>query len=175
MLKKGTGLNSSIAILIFALTVLGQGSVDKDGVYRPTEAEIEHNKRLLELWKHPTFVTLRLITARRDVPLEEPSTTPSAYNFDDRVVFQLFITQNSTEILPITSSAGSTYRGYRPNLLRDGGEVPFSSEAQRNIEEAARGRTSGSVSVKFVKPGQEQLLGRFSLDDWYDWPLKPGH
>ncbi|HYX30152.1 MAG TPA: hypothetical protein VE863_16540 [Pyrinomonadaceae bacterium] len=163
-----------IGTLCFALTAFGQGSVDENGVYRPTEQEIANNKRLLELWKHPTFVTLRLISARR-VTTEEPSTTPAPYNSDERMVFQLFITQNSTETLPITSSAGSLYRGYRPNLLLDGDEVRFSSEAQRNIEEAARGRTSGSVSSRFVEPGQERSLGQFSLDDWYDWPLKPGH
>ena len=161
--------------LSFTLTVFGQGSVDKNGVYQPTQEEITNNKRILELWRHPTFVVLRLSSVQRDVPNENPSTTPSPYTTDEYIVFQLFITQNATETLASASYASSLYAQYRPTLIRDGDEVTYSSEAQRKIDQTAHGRTSGSVKSTFLEPGRERSLGRFNLDAWYDWPFKPGH
>ena len=65
-----------VAIFGFSLPTFAQGTIDKDGVYRPTEEEITNNKRIIELWRHPTFVTLRLASTRREIPDEEPTTTP---------------------------------------------------------------------------------------------------
>jgi hypothetical protein len=175
MVKSSAAFVAVVAILCFGIRVLGQGSVDEYGGYRPTEEEIEHNKRILELWKHPTFVTLRLTSVRRDSQNEESSTTPSPYYSDERMDFLLFMTQNSTETLSITSSSGGSFRQYKPYLIRDGEVVLFSDEAQRNIKRAEAEVLSGSRIAKFLEPGHEYRVDRLSLDSWYDYPVRPGH
>ncbi len=59
--------------LTLAASALGQGTVEQNRVVYPTPEEIARFKRLSELLRHPTFITLRLASMRRDFPNEEPS------------------------------------------------------------------------------------------------------
>ncbi|HEX7722504.1 MAG TPA: hypothetical protein VF397_10125 [Pyrinomonadaceae bacterium] len=161
-------------LLSMGFTAFSQSN-DQNRIVYPTQEQIDKYNRLVELLKHPTFITLRLASMRRDSPSEEPSTTPSPYTIDQAVSFQLFITQNSTESLVLTSSSGSFYRQYRLNLVRDGDVIPYSREAQHLIEIAERDSLSGSARSKTLEPGREHSLGLFQVDSWYDSPLKPGH
>jgi hypothetical protein len=164
-----------VTIFGFAMSAFAQGTLQKDGVYPPTDEQIAHNKRIAEMLKHPTFITLRLTSTRRDVPREEPSTTPSPYTIDEGLNFQIFITQEIGEALVITDSAGSDYREYRPELIRDGDLVPYSPETTKQIESAYRNLRSGSVWTRAIPNGQECALEVLNLKSWYDLPLKPGH
>lgn len=55
-------LSLTFVILSFALSVCAQGKIDERGVYNPTDEEIAANKRLNELLRKPTFITLRLVS-----------------------------------------------------------------------------------------------------------------
>ena len=169
-------LKCSLLILVLALSAHGQGTVDQNGVYRPTEEEIARNKRLAELWRHPTFVTLRLTSIRRAFPDEAPSTTPSPYSVDQWMHFQLFMTQNSGESLSIGSS-GRPYHEYRPHLIRDGDILAYKKEVQEEVAGAEQGRTPkyGSMTSKTLVSGRESQAGLVSLEDWYESPLPAGH
>jgi hypothetical protein len=163
-------------VLSLAITALGQGSRDKNGVYQPSEEEIAKNRRIAELLQHPTFITLRLASSRRDIPNEGSSATPSSYTEDQRMNFELFITQNSSETLVIGSSGGVYYQ-YRPKLIRDGDVVAYSKEAQEQVERAERegGPPYGSSFSRTLVPGRESRAYLVSLDSWYESPLRPGH
>lgn len=163
-----------VLLLSLALSVSGQGTINKFGVYRPSDEELARNKRIGELLRHPTFVTLRLISERRFSPTEEPSTTPSPYTVDQWISFQLFISQNSTENIVIWSSV-SPYYQYRPQLTRDGDSVSYSKEAQKNVDASENEPPSGSGGIITLLPGREYSSHSVRLDDWYESPLKPGH
>lgn len=167
---------SCAVVVSLAITALGQGSRDKNGVYQPSEEEIAKNKRIAELLQHPTFITLRLASARRDIPNEGSSATPSSYTEDQWMNFQLFITQNSSENLMIGDSGGIYYQ-YRPKLIRDGDVVAYSKEAQAQVERAEREGVPryGSSSSRTLVPGRESRAYLVSLDSWYESPLRPGH
>src|SRR5437667_321946 len=130
----------SICAVIFAssLTVLAQGTIDQNGVYHPTEEELAANKRLQELLRHPTFITLRLLSNPRDVPRENPTDTPAPYKVKDWIGFQLLITQNSSEEIRLTNYRSLCYE-YRPELIRDGDILPYTKEANERCERAERG------------------------------------
>src|SRR5258706_7904907 len=106
--------------IAFALSIpaFGQGTIDKNGVYHPTEEELAANKRLWELLRHPTFIRLRLISFGRDVPREGPSDTPSPYNVGDWISFQLLLTNSLPETL-FLSNLRSPYLENRPQLSHD--------------------------------------------------------
>lgn len=165
---------SCVVVLGLAITALGQGTRDKNGVYHPTQEEIANNKRIAELRRHPTFVVLRLASMRRDLPAEEPSTTPSPYTADQWVHFQLFITQNLTEILTIGESG--IYYQYRPKLIRDGEIVPYTKEVQEQVDIAERDVVPryGSISSTKLEPGRESRGYLVSLESWYESPLPVG-
>jgi hypothetical protein len=167
---------SCVVVLSLAITALGQGSRDKNGVYQPSEEEIAKNKRIAEMLQHPTFITLRLASTRRDIPNEGSSATPSSYTEDQRMNFEFFITQNSSETLIIGSSGGVYYQ-YRPKLIRDGDVVAYSKEAQQQVERAEREGVPayGSSFSRTLVPGRESRAYLVSLDSWYESPLRPGH
>src|SRR6266550_2716745 len=161
------------AILALALSVSAQGTIDKYGVYHPTEEEIAANKRRSELLKHPTFTTLRLVSTRRSGPHAEPSTTPSPYLVGDYTHFQLLITQYLSEEI-VLSNYMSSYYDCRPELYKDGDILPYSKQAQEKVERPDRQVVSGSVMAVRLVPGRERLWTDIDMDDWYE-PLGPGH
>src|SRR6266550_2903408 len=161
------------AILALALSVSAQGTIDKYGVYHPTEEEIAANKRRSELLKHPTFTTLRLVSTRRSGPHAEPSTTPSPYLVGDYTHFQLLITQYLSEEI-VLSNYMSSYYDCRPELYKDGEILPYSKQAQERVERPDRQVVSGSVMAVRLVPGRERLWTDIDMDDWYE-PLGPGH
>jgi len=140
----------------------------------PTEEQLARYKRLEELLKHPSFVTLRLVSMQRDAPNEEPSTTPSPYTADQRIHFQLFITQNLTESFVVVGSTGA-YPQYRPELVRDGDHVHYRTEVRERIAKVDTEPSYGSTWRRTLEPGREYINDAVSLEDWYDSPLKPGH
>src|SRR5256885_10975651 len=93
-----------IFILMIGVSAFAQGTIDKYGNFHPTEEQLAKNKRMGELLRNPTFITLRLASFRRYHPPEEPSTTPTPYSVDEWIHFELFLTQNSAEEIVIKSS-----------------------------------------------------------------------
>lgn len=176
MVMKRTYLGICVTVLSLALSVHAQGTRDKNGVYHPTEEEIANNKRIIELFRHPTFINLRLASRPRDFPREEPSTTPSPYTIDQWMHFQLFITQNSGETLVIENSGGPYYE-YRPELSRDGDIVPYTKKVQEQVAIAERERVPryGSSWSTTLVSGRESRGSLVSLEAWYELPLTPGH
>lgn len=167
------------ALLIFLILMIGgpsfaQGTIDKHGNYHPAEDEIAKNKRIGELLQHPTVISLRLVSQRRDGLKEEPSTTPSPYTVGQRIHFELFLTQNSAEDITLPSSAWP-YREYRAQLIRGGDIVPYTKAAQEEVEKSEKEAPSGSGELTTINPGREILWNYVHLEDWYESPLKPGH
>ncbi len=162
-----------LVILALALSVSAQGTTDEHGVYHATEEELAANKRLIELLRHPTFITLRLTSNRRDVPREEPSDTPSPYTVGDWVNFQLSITQSLPESIIIWNEMWP-YDEFRPQLDKDGDILSYSKEAQEKVDTAERQPPSGSAAPISLAPGREYGWSRVNMEDWYE-PLRPGH
>ena len=158
--------------LASTLSVFAQGTIDERGVYHPTEEELAANKRLAELLKHPTFITLRLLSMPRHAPREDATDTPAPYRVKDAIYFQLFITQNSSEKIRL-GNLMSPYYEYRPELMKDGELVPYSPKAGERVKRAESEPHSGSVSSITLPPGQENRYAFINLDDWYE-ALSPG-
>src|SRR5574341_359187 len=159
-------------ILVSSLSAFAQGTVDERGVYHPTEQEIAANKRHAELFKHPTFIILRLASHPRQVPQEAATDTPAPYKVKDYVGFELFMTQNSLEIIRLLNEM-SPYYEYRPELMRDGDVLPYSEQAKQRVERAENKPHSGSVLSVTLRPGEENRWVFIDLDNWYE-PLAPG-
>ncbi len=165
-----------IFVIILGVTLVSfaqQGTIDKNGIYHPSEEQIAKYKRLGELLRHPTFITLRLASMRRDVPTEAPSTTPSPYTNEQWFHFESFITQNSGEDLEIMASR-NPYYAYRPELILDGEVVPYTKRAQERLENAQRGLDGFSQAPRSLKSGREYQSNYVELEDWYEIPLKLG-
>ena len=160
-------------VLLIAAPVASQGTIDKYGNFHPTEDTIARNKRMGELLQHPTFILLRLVSQKRNNVKEEPTTTPAPYSSDERIHFELFLTQNSSEDITFTESSWP-YANYRPELIRDGDPVPYTDKAQKNIEAPEKETFTGSTGISTISPGKERFWTDVRIEDWYDSPLKPG-
>ncbi len=165
-------LNLCAVILASTLSVLAQGTIDKHGVYHPTDEELAANKSLSELLRHPTFVTLRLISNSRDRSREKPSDAPSPYTVGDWIGFTVFISQSQVESMFVARIG--PYYDYRPELLRDGETIPYSRQAQERLDRAEGEPPSGSMSATQVFSGREERLYNVAMEDWYE-PLGVGH
>lgn len=165
----------SLLSLVFAATisVLAQGTVDQHGVYHPREEEIARNKRIHELLRHPTLITLRLGTTGRPVPKEAPTDNPAPYYLKDRIGLQLFITQNSSEEISLGNLRWPYYE-YRPELIRNGDVVPYGAAAQEKVKRAESEPPSGGVISYKLMPGKEDRWDFVNLEDWYE-PLVTGY
>lgn len=162
-----------VTILVCAISVCAQSRIDEQGVQRPTEEELAASKRLRELLRHPTFVTLRLVSSPRNFSNESPSDAPSPYTVGDWISFQLFVTQSLSESLFIENWL-SPYYEYRPELYKDGDILPFSKTAQKGVEMADREPPSGSMVPANLASGREYQWIMVELKDWYE-RLGPGH
>jgi hypothetical protein len=160
-------------VLAVSISAFAQGTVDKNGVYHPSEEELAANKRLAELLRHPTFITLRLTSVGRDVPREGPSDTPSPYNVGDWIHFQLSITNSFPDTL-FLSNLLSPYYEYRPELSQDGEILPYSKRAQASVDRADQEPHGGSTSSGTLVPGRENPWAFVLMEDWYE-PLAVGH
>jgi hypothetical protein len=160
-------------VLAATISVLAQGTVDQNGVYRLTEEEIARNKRLAELLRHPKDITLRLVTTGREVPKESPMDRPAPYNLKDHIGLQLFITQNSSEEISLGNLRWPYYE-YRPELTRNGDLVSYSAAAQEKVQRAESEPPSGGVISYKLVPGREDRWAFVNLMDWYD-PLVAGY
>jgi hypothetical protein len=168
----GMKLLTACGILLMSMMLLhAQDNRDQKSVSAPSDEELAARKRMQELLRHPTFISLRLLSSPRDVPRESATDTPAPYHVKDYMGFQLFITQNSSETtrLGITSS----YYDYRPELMKDGELVSYSENAAARVKTAENYPYSGSVIGITLKPGEENRLAFINLDDWYDSPT-PG-
>lgn len=159
--------------MVIAGSSFAQGTIDQYGNFHPTGDALAKNKRMGELLQHPTFVLLRLASQKRNGSKEEPSTTPSPYTADERIHFELFLTQNSSEDITLTES-WSPHAKYRPELICDGDPVAYSKKAQEVIDAPEKDAFSGSMGISTISPGQERLWTDVRIEDWYA-PLKPGH
>lgn len=108
-------------------------------------------KRLLDLLRHPTFVTLRT---------SHETSTPPPCELRNRMSFQLCL----PEALDILRTV-SPYFEYRPELFPDGDIVPYTEEAQHAVEVANQKPFSGSMSSTRLIPGREVIwrIGLASL------------
>lgn len=166
-------LGVCFAVLSFALTASAQGRIDERGVYQPTEEELAANKRLGELLRKPTFITLRLLSLPRDIPREQPSDTPSPYTVGDLIGFELLITQSLLETITLTEVL-DPHENTRLELFKDGDIVPYSKQAQEIVELRERRPAEGSGGGAKLEPGLERTLKWVRLEDWYK-PLGQGH
>ena len=105
---------------------------------------------------------------------EGPSTTPSPYTVDQWIHFELFLTQNSAEEIMLQSS-GWPYHEYHPELIRDGDLVPYTKDAEQQVDKSEKEHFSGSMGVSTLSPAHEYLSNYVHIEDWYESPLKPGH
>lgn len=168
--KKYFGL---LAIFFFVvLSASTQDTVEAQGVDHQTEVEIANNKRISELLRHPTFITLRVTSHQRDVPREEASTTPSPYTVGDWMDFDFHISQSSSETIILRNWWWAFYECC-PELSRDGDVVPYSKEAQEKVHRADSSLPSGSSTAFSLLPNQEYDWVALRLTDWYE-PLSPG-
>src|SRR5882724_1130383 len=158
------------AIILTAILSTSAQTPDQTPIRHPTEEELAANKRLQELLRHPTFNTLRLVSAPRDVPREAPTDTPAPYKVKDYIGFELFVTQNSSEKITIWSSV-DPYDQCRPELTKDGEILPYNKRAQKEVESDRP--PSGSGAPITFEPGREYGPQRIGLDDWYE-TLTPG-
>ena len=159
-------------VLASTLSVFAQGTIDKQRVYHPTEEELAANKRLSELLRHPTFITLRLLSMPRYLPRENPTDAPAPYKVKDLIGFQLLMTQSSSEKITIWNYM-SPYYEYRPELSRDGDILPYGKKAQERVERAEREAPSGSMRQVTLRPGHPEHWIYIDLEDWYE-SLTPG-
>jgi hypothetical protein len=164
-------LSICAVLLLSTLSVWAQGTPDQNGVYQPSEQQLAAFKRQQEMLRHPTFVALRLVSSRRFVPREEPTDTPAPYKVKDFIAFQIFVSQNSSEVLRLGTT--TSYYDYRPELIKDGEAVGYSAKAEDRIKRAETQLHSGSLTSIALAPGEEKEWNAVNLDDWYD-PLKPG-
>lgn len=101
-------------ILAATFSVLAQGTANQ-----------ENAKRLIELLRHPTFVTLRLVCRSTAGELTD---APPPYKEKEFISCQSFITQNSSEQIMIWNELNLYYE-YRVDLIRDGDTVSYIKEA----------------------------------------------
>jgi hypothetical protein len=158
-------------VLVLSVMTFAQGTVDERGVYHPTEEEIAARRRREELLRHPTFITLRLLSSPRDVPREAATDTPAPSKVKDYMGFQLLVTQNSPEAMQF--GIKTPYYEYRPELMSAGEVVAYSQKAEELVKRAESHPHSGSVISITLKAGVENRYDFINLDDWYE-PLNPG-
>src|SRR4030095_11644061 len=91
-------LRFCVVVVASAVSILAQG-LDQD---QPT------GNRLINLLRHPTFISLRLSTV--NYGLEKSTDTPAPYYEKAFISFQLFMTQNSPDSITIWSENDPYYR-----------------------------------------------------------------
>jgi hypothetical protein len=69
----------------------------------------------------------------------------------------------------------SPFYEYRPELNRDGDIVAYTEQAKKNLERAKKGPPDGSMAMIELMPKREYFSALVTLEDWYEFPLKPGH
>ena len=145
-------------ILTATLPALAQGTANQ-----------ENAKRLIELLRHPTFVTLRLVCRST---AGEVTDAPPPYKEKEFISCRSFITQNSSEQIMIWNEL-NLYHEYRVDLIRDGDTVSYIKEAKEGIETAERRPPSGSSAPLVMEPRREYSLRDINLKEWYG-SLSPG-
>lgn len=160
----------SVLMLGLTLSVLAQSTLDQQGTARPSEQVVIAHNRLLDLLRHPTFVTLRLACRPKHRP--ELTDAPPPYQEKQSISCQSFIRQDSSEQIMIWNEANSYYQ-YRPELMRDGQILPYIEKAKEGVERADRKPPSGSSAPLIMESGREYSLHQVDLDFWYG-SLRPG-
>ena len=169
----GRFLGLCLLILIWAISVSAQNKIDEHGVQYPTEEELATNKRMTEVLRHPTLITLRLVSIPHDISKEQPTDTPAPYKQRDWIDFQLQIGHSFSEPLVIWQEL-DPYYDVRPELFKDGDLVAYTKEAQEIVNRREREPPNGSAAPQRLLPGREYEWQRVRLEDWYK-PLGPGH
>lgn len=166
-------LHLLVVILASTLTAFAQGTIDAQGVYHPTEAQLAAVKRHEELLRHPTFIMLRLGASPRDIAPEQTPDSPPPYKVGDLIDFRLFITQSSLDNIVLTNF-GIAYYEHHPKLIKDGEILPYSAKAKERVDRSEREPPNGSISSGTLVPWREYLWDTVDLKDWYE-PLGPGN
>jgi hypothetical protein len=151
-------ISSCVLILAATFSVLAQGTANQ-----------ESSNRLIELLRHPTFITLRLVCQSK---AGEFTDAPPPYKEKEFINCQLFITQNSSEQITMWNELNLYYE-YRVDLVRDGDAVSYIKEAKKGIEIAEKRPPSGSSAPLVMEPGREYSLRNINLKEWYGL-LSPG-
>ena len=171
MSKRCLGL--CVAAFSFVLSVSAQSSVVENGGGRGSEEELAASKRLGELLRKPTFITLRLVSVPRGMSHEKPTDAPPPYIVGDWIGFQLLISQSLSEPILFWEMT-DPYDNTRVELFKDGDIVPYSKEAQANVDRTDKRPSDGSGAPIQIQPGSEHEWVTISLKEWYE-PLGPGH
>jgi hypothetical protein len=159
--------------LLLVANVCAQSKIDEHGVQYPTDEELAAKKRIIEVLRHPTLITLRLVAVPFGTSNEERTDTPPPYKTEDFIDLRLMITHSFTET-PVIRQPLDPYYDVRPELFRDGEPLPYTKKAQENIDCTEKRPDEGSGAEVLLLPGREYQLGWLRLEDWYK-PLGPGH
>jgi len=169
MCRRILGLFASISLL--TVSVCAQSRIEEHRVQYPSEEELAANKRMTQVLRHPTVITLRLVSIPRDFK-EEPTDTPAPYKKGDWIDFQLLISHSFSEPLLIWQEL-DPYYNLRPELYKDGDLVPYTKETQDNVNRKERELPNGSAAPGRILPGREYEWQRVNLEEWYK-SLGPG-
>jgi hypothetical protein len=127
----------------------------------------ERARRRRQMLDQPDFLTLKIVAAAAEgAGGREKATEP--YRVGDKFRFELFVTSSLTEPFEISVSADQN----RPQLLKDGHQVPYHQKAAKFIKDNERLPYLSALTLR-LKPGEQQTLGIIDLKDWYE-PLAPG-
>lgn len=162
-----------LAIFLHPSPFCAQNRIHGHPMQYPTEERLAANKRLEELLKHATFITLRLVSGPRPWSYEQPSDAPAPYLVGDLISFQLFVTQSLPEVLNFGDQM-SVYYEYRPELYKNGDIVPFSAQTSEHVDYAEKEPSSISERPVSLISGKEYPWTTLSIEDWYE-RLGPGH
>ncbi|MBA3356640.1 MAG: hypothetical protein H0U18_12040 [Pyrinomonadaceae bacterium] len=166
-------LGLCVSILVWAVSVCAQSRIDEHGILHASEEQLAANKRMAEVLRHPTLITLRLVSVPHDISKEQPTATPPPYKLGNWIHFQLIISHTFSEPLVI-QQALDPYYDVRPQLFRDGDLLPYSKEAQQNVDRKENAPSVGSGAESRLLPGREYGSYLVRLEGWYQ-PLGPGH
>jgi hypothetical protein len=163
-------LNFCILLLVWLSSICAQSQISEQ--QRPNDEELASNKRTGDVLRHPTLISLRLVSSPLDAATQ-PTDTPSPFTVNDFIEFRLMIRHSFFEPLEIYSQI-DPYYDVRPELFRDGDLLSYTEEAKKNVERTENTPPEGSGGVSRIMPGREYNWLHVRLDHWYK-PLEPGH
>jgi hypothetical protein len=162
---------SVMMLLICAALVVGQEQqkirVDSQGQVVMTPEMEERARRRREMLNQPDFLTLKIVAAASEAAVEREKAT-GPYRVGDKIRFELSVTSSLTEPFEISVSGDQN----RPQLLRNGHQLPYHQKATKFIRDTERLPYLSALTLR-LKPGEPQTIGIIDLKDWYE-PLGPG-
>ena len=161
-----------VVILTWSIPVRTQSKNDTAALPYPNDEKAVASKRAADLLKHPTFITVRLVSSPRDFS-PNSSTDALAHRVGDTLSFRVSVSHSLSETLSWEGGL-SHYFEFSPELYKDGDLIDFSEAAKVRVE-TAKGDPFGFRSIpRTLRPNQPYEWMGLNLSDWYK-PLGLGH